>query len=81
MTAEKKYNQPLLVLSMQTISNWRVFMFVQVNCELKQVNLHIVQGGEGRRTHLELVDDPPPHGRICIANVRIQYLNSGTPGS
>ena len=60
MTAEKKYNQPLLVLSMQTISNWRVFMFVQVNCELKQVNLHIVQGGEGRRTHLELVDDPPP---------------------
>ena len=59
LTAEKKYNQPLLVLSMQTISNWRVFVFVQVNCELKQVNLHIVQGGEGRRTHLELVDDPP----------------------
>ena len=38
LTAEKKYNQPLLVLSMQTISNWRVFVFVQVNCELKQVN-------------------------------------------
>ena len=80
MTAEKKYNQPLLVLSMQTISNWRVFVFVQVNCELKQVNLHIVQGGEGRRAHLELVDDPPPHGRVCI-ELRIQYLNSGTPGS
>ena len=42
LTAEKQYNRPLLVLSMQTISNWRVFVFVQVDCELKQVNLHIV---------------------------------------
>ena len=64
LTAEKKYNRPLLVLSMQTISNWRVFVFVQANCELKQVNLHIVWGGEGRRAYLELVD-APPCGRIC----------------
>ena len=62
----------MLVLSVQTISNWRVFVFVQVNCELKQVNLHIVQGGEGRRTYLELVDDPPPMGVFvldCESNI------------
>ena len=53
---------------MQTISNWRVFVFVQVKCELKQVNVHIVQGGEGRQTHLELVDDPPPPMDVFVLN-------------